>query len=418
LNGLVNAEFFQNLERELPPLRAQLDQAGSVILGVNLDAQLRPESATLLQISSGRFGGPRSLLGRLLGAERAEDHGRTPLRQAGERQTFGPDRQLFLDLNQLLQEVVAPLAATLTRFSRSEGASLAALEGEIAFYLGATRLASTLREAGYELCEPAIYPPEQRLFAAEGLYNLELALRLRAATYNGTAGPGSVVANDIAFDDEGRIFLLTGPNRGGKTTFTRAVGIAQVLAQAGLPMPARSAQFSPVDGIYTLFPTAEEGLVGMGRFDEEAAKLASIFRSASAQSLVFLNEPLGSTSPHDAYLVARDLLSGLRILGARVIMVTHLHDLAREAAQLNERVTGRSTIATLVAAVRPDGSDNKVTRTYRIVRGLPEGNSYASDIVGAHGLRLEQIERTLRERRQGGDHQQHQISENVSHTEI
>jgi DNA mismatch repair protein MutS len=207
LNDLVSAAFFQNLERELPALRAQLDQAGSVTLGINLDAQLRPESATLLQISSGRFGGPRSLLGRLLGAERAQDHGRTPLRQAGERQTFGPDRQLFLDLNQLLQEVVAPLAATLTRFSRSEGASLAALEGEIAFYLGATRLASTLREAGYELCEPGIFPPEQRLFAAEGLYNLELALRLRAAASNGTAGPGSVVANDITFDDEGRIFF-------------------------------------------------------------------------------------------------------------------------------------------------------------------------------------------------------------------
>jgi DNA mismatch repair protein MutS len=183
-------------------------------------------------------------------------------------------------------------------------------------------------------------------------------------------------------------------------------------------VPARSAQFSPVDAIYTLFPTAEQGLVGMGRFDEEAARLASIFRSASAQSLVVLNEPLGSTSPHDAYLVARDLLSGLRILGARVIMVTHLHDLAREAAQLNQRVAGRSTIATLVAAVRPDGSGDEVTRTYRIVRGLPEGNSYASDIVSAHGLRLEQIERTLRERGQGEDHQQHQISDNVSHTEI
>ncbi|HMQ35012.1 MAG TPA: hypothetical protein PKD53_30115 [Chloroflexaceae bacterium] len=61
---------FQALAAELPALRARLERAGSVTLGINLDPQLRPESATLLAVNPERFGGPRSLLGRLLGGER------------------------------------------------------------------------------------------------------------------------------------------------------------------------------------------------------------------------------------------------------------------------------------------------------------------------------------------------------------
>jgi DNA mismatch repair protein MutS len=205
-----------------------------------------------------------------------------------------------------------------------------------------------------------------------------------------------VIANDARFDDQGRIFVLTGPNRGGKTTYTRAVGQALVLAQAGLPVPATTARLSPVDAIYTLFPAAEQAQIGMGRLDEEAAELAAIFRKATAQSLVLLNEPLGSTSPREALLIARDVLGGLRILGTRALLVTHLHELAHDAAALNDAVAGDSRIACLVAgAVESDG---EAERTYRITPGTPDGRSYAVDIALAHGLELRQIARTLAER--------------------
>jgi hypothetical protein len=395
LAAAAEAPEFRALEAELPALRARLERAGSVTVGVNLDPQLRPESATLLDISPERFGGPRSLLGRLLGPERDRRSGLTPLRQAGERQAFGPDRQLFLDLSQLLDEVTAPVGEALTRFARVSAAGLGALEGELAFFLGAARLVATLRAEGYALCRPAIAPPDERVLAAEGLYNLELALRLRAAA-PGPGVPAAPVANDAAFDDAGRIFVLTGPNRGGKTTFARAVGLAQVLAQAGLPVPAAAARISPVDAIYTLFPAAETARTGMGRLDEEAAGLAAIFRRATARSLVLLNEPLGSTSPHEALSIARDVLCGLRLLGARAIFVTHLHALAHEAEALNDAIAGPSRIAPLVAGATDDGDAH--TRTYTIARGLPDGSSYAADIAVAHGLQLRQITRTLRER--------------------
>lgn len=395
LAATAATDEFRALEAELPALRAQLERARSVTLGINLDEQLRPESATLLRVSAERFGGQRPLLSRLLGGD--GEQGRTPLRQAGERQAFGPDRRLFLDLSQLLEDVTAPVAAALARLGRSHGAALATLEGEIGYYLGAARLARALRAEGYALCRPAIAPPDERVCVARGLYNLELALRLRARREG--AAPAAPVPNDAAFDEAGRIFVLTGPNRGGKTTFTRAVGLAQALAQAGLPVPAEEARVSPADAIFTLFPAAETAQTGMGRLDEEAAQLAAIFRGATRRSLVLLNEPLGSTSPYEAVAIARDVLAGLRLLGARGLLVTHLHELAGEAAALNGAVAGASAVATLVAEVAPQaGAEAGGARTYRISRGLPDGRSYAADIAVAHGLHLSQIERTLRER--------------------
>jgi len=387
---------FQALEAELPALREQIERAGSVTLGVNLDAQLRPESATLLSINRERFGGPRSLLGRLLGGERDRRSGITPLRQAGERQPFGPDRQLFLDLSELLEEVTAPVAEALARFARVNGAALGPLEGELAFYLGAARLVRSLSAEGYALCRPEIAPPEERALTARGLYSMDLALRLRERQPENGA-PAAPVPNDVTFDNDGRVFVLTGPNRGGKTTYTRAVGQAVALAQAGLPIPAAWARLSPADAIFTLFPAAEQARTGMGRLDEEAAALAAIFRQATARSLVLLNEPLGSTSPHEALAIARDVLCGLRMLGARAILVTHLHDLAREAEALNGAVAGASRVAALVAGAE-EGAEGDAARTYRVGRGLPGGRSYAADIALAHGLGLRQIEATLRAR--------------------
>ncbi len=396
LRDRATTPTFRALQTELPELRARIEQAGSVTIGINLDAQLRPESATLLGIDAGRFAGPRSLLGRLLRGEAALPSGVTPLRLAGDRQPFGPDRRLFQDLSDLLEEVTTPVAQALARYTQIESRVLAGLEAELAFYLGARQMITRLQAAGYALCRPEIAPCAARICRVWGAYNLELLLRLRAHSSTGD-NPPTVVPNDISFDDAGRVFVLTGPNRGGKTTFTRAVGQVQILSQAGLYVPGSAASISPVDGIFTLFPEAEQAQTGMGRLDEEAARLAEIFRAATPHSLVLLNEPLASTSPAEATDIARDVLSGLQLLGARALMVTHLHNLAYEIPALNAATAGQAMLGSLVAgAAQQDG--DLARRTYRITPGMPAGQSYAADIAAQHGLHLSQITRMLRER--------------------
>jgi hypothetical protein len=390
LEELLASDDLRALEAALPGLREQLGRAGSVTLGVNLDEDLRPESATLVAVSRERFRGPRTLLGRLL-TSASPTAGLFPLRQAAERHAFSTGHQLFKDLEALLEGVAGPVAAALVRFRSVEVQPLGLLEPELTFLVGAARLVRELRAEGHALVRPVLADAAERVSQVEASYSLPLLLRLRAG-----GGLGEVVPSDICMDDAARVWTLSGPNRGGKTTYARAIGLAHVLAQAGLPVPGVAARLSPVDAIATLFPAAERASVGMGRLDEEAAALAAIFNEATAQSLVLLNEPLTSTSPDDARLIGRDVLCGLRALGCRALFVTHLHDLAREAATLNARVAGASAIDSLVSEVRE--GDDGAQATFRIVPGQPEGQSYASAVAEHHGLHLAQIMSTLQQR--------------------
>jgi hypothetical protein len=398
--ALARAEpDYRALAAELPALRAQIDRAGSVTLGINLNAQLRPESATVVSINAGRFAGKGTLLEKLLGERPAADavRGITALYTADDGHPHTPEHELFRDLNRLLERVVQPVAAAVERYARLSSAWLVGLAPELAFYLGAVRLAGDLRAAGLPHCRPSIAPIEERACAIEGLYSVELALRLRTARGDAQRS-ASIVPNDVAFGSSARIALVSGPNSGGKTTFTRAVGQAQVLFQAGLLVPGGAARLSPVDGIFTHFAAGERSELGRGRLAQELERLAQIFQRAGRYSLLLLNEPLTSTDNVSARALAREVLAGLRLLGARAIFVTHLYEVVHDALAL-DAAAAESLVISLVAAAAPhDGNGAEPTPTYRIVPGLPEPLGYAAELARQYGLDAAQIARTLRER--------------------
>lgn len=392
---------YRRLAEELPRLRAQLDQAGSVAVGINLDAQLRPESATIVSVNASRFAGKHSLLDRLFGERATPDavRGVTALYKADERQRNMPEHELFRDLDRLLERVAAPVADALVGYTRVQSAGLAGLEAELAFYLGATRLVNELRAAGLTLCRPVIAPASERVCVIDGVYSLDLALRLRAMRSTPNLAQ-AVIQNDIAFGLDATIFILTGPNSGGKTTYTRAVGQAQTLFQAGLLVPGRQARISPADGIYTHFAVAERLDINGGRLAEELDRLAQIFRQAGPTSLILLNEPLASTDHVAARTLSRDILAGLQLLGARTLFVTHVHELVEDA------LDGASSagVVSLVAGLETHlGNGAEPTPNYRIAPGRPQIAGYAAELARQHGLSLAQISATLRERGIAGE---------------
>jgi hypothetical protein len=390
---------YRALAAELPALRTQIDRAGSVTLGINLNAQLRPESATVVSINAGRFAGKGTLLEKLLGERLAADavRGITALYTADDGRPHSPEHELFRDLNRLLERVVQPVAAAVERYARMSSAWLVGLAPELAFYLGGAHLVSDLRAAGLPFCRPTIAPLEERACVIEGLYSLDLALRLRAG--RGDAGvAAAIVPNDISFGPGARIALVSGPNSGGKTTFTRAIGQAQALFQAGLLAPGRAARISPVDGMFTHFAAGERPELGRGRLAQELERLGQIFQRAGAYSLLLLNEPLTSTDHISARALGRELLAGLRLLGARAIFVTHLHELVDDALELDAAGV-EPLFASLVAATMPhDGNGTEPAPTYQIVPGRPQPPGYAAELARQYGLDAAQIARTLRER--------------------
>jgi hypothetical protein len=382
LAGLRHSPTFESLQRELPGLRATLATVRSVTVGINLGPDLLPSSATILGFSGEPIEGRRSLLWRLLG-DSAENRGISPL-QRGEGGPRSQSNELLRDLRQLLGRVVEPVRSALARYEQVNSAALRDLGSELAFFLGSAHLVERLRQRDLPMCQPRLLPTADRLAELSDAYDVGL----------GIASDTSIVTNPVSFHrTEGRVWVLTGPNHGGKTTYIRAVGVAQVLFQAGLYVPASAARMSPVDAIYTHFPAREDARPGQGRLDAEAERLAAIFRGATRHSLILLNEALAGTSALEALDLARGVVRALRLLGARAIYVTHLHELAAAVEEINASTPGESTVASLVA-MAGDGEGHH-TRTYRIEPGPPTGTSFAAEIAEQHGISYEQLARLL-----------------------
>jgi len=402
LAGLTSADEFRRLTSELPRLRAAMQKMSSITIGVNLDEQARPVAATLLSVHDRPFSGKPSFLARILG--KADDdvagQGIAPLHSVAAHSPSPFLQPLFRDLREVLRLICQPVAQALSRYVHVSASPLSNLASEIAFYLAALRLQQRLQQAGLPLCQPEILPREERASHVVGLYNINLALQLIEQPPREDQ-PTRPIPSDLHMGQSGRSFILTGPNMGGKTTYVQAVGLAHVLAQAGLFVPGCSAAMSPVDGIYTHFPALEELSEGSGRLGHEAQRLAAIFSEATPNSLVLLNESLSSTSPGESLYLAQDIARALRLLGARSIYATHLHELARTLDDINQTRPEEPPTTSLVAGIVPPhqrSSDSDLGRTYRIEPGPPQGTSYAREIAQRHGISLPQLVQRLQER--------------------
>ena len=249
---------------------------------------------------------------------------------------------------------------------------------EIEFVSRAAELLTSLAEhKGCSITYPELAPMDAKRFEAVGLYNPRVALAIN----------DEIVTNDLAFDDEARIYVLTGPNRGGKSVITVALGAAQAMCQLGLPVPAQSAVISPVSGIFTHFPEGADDTIDKGRLGEECARLKEIFDAADENTMILLDESLSSTGAYEASYIASEILSAFAVMRCRGIFSTHLHELAASLPEINERSVGAGGVKldTLVAGIE-EGQ-----RSFKIHRAKPDGKSYARDIADKYGLSFENL---------------------------
>lgn len=403
---IINDPLFQQLQEELPVLAKEIRNVTSITIGVNLDDHLRPTEATLVSINTERFVGS-SFVRRLFGGvtRNSEYEGLSDLHSAVkalQSQSFNASLQdkdapllvpLFHDLAEILEQSSRPVARALTRYMSINSTFLLHLEMEIAYYLGAVQLIQTIRACGLPMCRPAILPIDAREYHVSEIYNISFALRTLVNNQPCDLSR-AIVRNDVHFDDTGRILILTGPNRGGKTTYAQAIGVAQILMQAGLYVPGTLASMSPVDGIYTHFASVEKPESGAGRLGEEAQRLHWIFSEATQFSLILLNESFSSTSARESFFLARDVVLAIRLLSGRAIFATHLHELAADVDAMNAEVEGDSNVVSMVSAVEVDETDESgenARRTYKIIPGPPMGQSYAREIAVQYGISLRQL---------------------------
>ena len=381
--SLVESDYYKELNERLQELTSRVREIKSVTVGVNLDAQLRPKDAGVLSINPESFRSGDTLQKILrLNVKDSQYTCIAELVPFGKKQSENQKTALSLAFHSAINDVYRHSLRSWKKIVQAyvlENTDfLLNLLPEFEFLVKGTNLIRALGIKGNHLSVPEIAPMEDRVFEATELYNPVVALKT----------DDKMVTNDVVFDDRAGIYVLTGPNRGGKSVVTCAVGIIQAMAQLGLPVPAKHARVSPVDAIFTHFPTGADDTIDKGRLGEECARLNEILDRVTPSSLVLLDESLSSTGSFEGSIIASEVLAGLSCIGCRTIFSTHLHELANEIDAINARTKphGGVPIDTLVAGIEEEGR-----RSFRILRAKPDGKSYARDIAEKYGLTYDKI---------------------------
>jgi hypothetical protein len=233
-----------------------------------------------------------------------------------------------------------------------------ALRTELAFYIGCLNLQAALQSKGEPTCTPVPLPGGHPGLCAEGLYDPCLSL----------AVDGPTVGNNI---DAGAkaLVVVTGANRGGKSTFLRSVGLAQLMMQCGMFGPARSFSAAMCRRVFTYFKRDEDPAMKGGKLDEELARMSLVVSRISPGCLLLCNEPFASTNEREGSDIGRQILVPLARAGVAVFVVTHLFDLAES---LYDRGLGD---ALFLRAPR-----QAEAQPFKLVEGPPEATAYGGDV--------------------------------------
>ena len=175
-----------------------------------------------------------------------------------------------------------------------------------------------LKEQGVQITMPKIAPTDSKTTEATNLIEPNLI---------GKVELGDIVANDVQANGDDNLYVITGPNNNGKTTYMNALGIAQAMSQAGMMVLAQDARMSPKDNIFTHYIRPGDLVVGESRYAHELSRIMGIMKRATGDSLVLMDEPCSGTSPEDGKQEADGIFKTVGKLGATGYVTTHFHNL-------------------------------------------------------------------------------------------
>jgi DNA mismatch repair ATPase MutS len=230
---------------------------------------------------------------------------------------------------------------------------------ELAFYVGCLNLDGKLEQKGKPMSFPLPVAPGERKHSFTELYDICLALSLEQ----------KIVSNDLKADNKDLV-LVTGANQGGKSTFLRSIGVAQLMMQCGMFVPAESFSANVCEGIFTHYRREEDTTMKSGKFDEELSRMSGIVDHLRANSLLLFSESFAATNDREGSEIARQIVCALLEKRIKIFFVTHLYEFAHG---FYEQTMPNAIF--LRAERQVDGG-----RTFKLLEGEPLQTSYGEDL--------------------------------------
>ncbi len=379
LQSITREKDFAEAKKDVEKLIEELSNVRSLMVGINLTPDLNIREIVDVEFNDYYFKPRLSFVEMAAGMFFIQASGTS---NGGAKLPINPfdnirdpDQllaQLAPIMNKRLKKYFGLLKRTLSRHINVDGYFVTELLEGLTFYVSMAKYARRIEELGHSICMPQMR--SDLGFELKDFYNIRLVIR----------GEKNIVLNDFDFTSKERLFILTGPNRGGKTILEQGIGIAALMAASGTFVTAKECEGIPFHKILTHFPQDENLTINYGRLGEEAIRVREIANLVDDNTLVLFNETYCTTSADDGLYLSKDLMHLLKDKGAYTIFNTHIHALAGDIDEMNQW-DGESEVISIIMEIVDEQN------TFKVKKSTPDRNSHAKNVALKYGITYEQM---------------------------